>query len=337
MNATKVRLAAGVAVIVITILLTAVPFPARGSSQIDLDNQLPQLNTHIALVRRLIAARGSPDARTADARVEFVAAPSLLPFASSEVFRDGHSRIQISSQFRLLLAYFAELNILNTTAPQLKECLIRYRDMVGQTYIENLSRVDERRMIDDTPSPERYAMAMGPQCASLESSLPIDVKFRGFRDYEVNLAVTFTYLHELGHLVLNHHPISDDALRAAFTEEEKMKVFLDTMKRSRNQEYEADRWAVREMVQLNAHPLEIMSPPLSDLFIATSGIDCYFRLGMTHPDSTARSARIITAIRQEAASRPQRNQITPEVDQVFSDIVSLSKKAEKGLRCPPEK
>lgn len=336
MNIGKSRRLTANLICAISIALVSLSSSVSASSQADLDSQIPQLNDHIRFVRSLIAARGTPEAMSVDGKVNFVAVPSLLPFASSQAIGDGHSRIQISSQFRLLLAYFTELNILSGSMPMVGHCLISYREMIEKTHQANLHKVNSTRgPVDDIPSPERYAIAMGPQCVALENSFPISEELRGFRNHQVNLAIAFTYFHELGHLSLGHHPISDDIYRDALTEEDKMKIFLESMKHSREQEYEADRWAVREMMHLNAHPLELMTPALSDMMIATSGIDCRFRLGMTHPDPVARISNIIMTIRQEAVSRTG-TPMSAEVDQLFSEMISFREKVEKTLDCPSE-
>jgi hypothetical protein len=306
------------------------------SSQADLDSQINQISNHVRFMRHLIAMKGSPRSISADAKVDFVATPSILPFASAQTRQDGRGRIQISSQFRLLLVYFTELNILLSEMPELGDCLINYREMVEKTHQANMYKENTATgNIDDIPSPERYAIAMDPKCFVLQERLPLREDQRGLRNYQVNLAIAFTYFHELGHLSLGHKPLTDDVFRGVSSEEDKRKVFIDSMKFSREQEHEADRWAVQEMMFLNAHPLELVTPGLLDMIIATSGIDCRLRLIMTHPDPVARIANIVIAIRREAAFR-NGAKVHAEVDQFFSDLLAFRRKVERILECPEE-
>lgn len=305
------------------------------SSSADLDAQAAHLRSYVDALRRMIADKGSPEARRADAQVEFVVVPSTFPFARSGR-PGGRMRIEMSTQFRLLLVYFEELSLAVGGNPALGDCEIRYTGMLQRLYADNLSSISSGGPVRDVPAPEVSAVAMRDNCVALQRDLPVKASLRPFRDYQVNDAVAFAYLHELGHLVLGHKGVTDAIFAPDMSEEERMRAFLSGMKMSRAQEYAADRFAVRELARLGAHPLEVLSPPLNDMFIATSGFDCYTRLGFSHPDPAARMRNVINTIKA-TTFHPLKQLPHPEdADTLFADFLAFYARVDATLKCPDD-
>lgn len=326
-----------IAVTLVTLLIGV--FHAVGavaSSRVDLQAQVGHLQGYVQGLRRAIAVKGSPEAKQADARVDFVVTDSPFPMAQSGRESSGRMRIEMTTQFRLLLVYFEELTLVAGSAPELTPCKIEYTGMLAHLYADNLARISANEAVLAVPAPEVFAIATKARCDALEKALPVKPSARGFRDYQVNLAIAFTYLHELGHLVLGHKRVSDDIFSQNMTERERMKAFLEGMKMSRAQEYEADRFAVRELARLGAHPLEVLSPPLNDMFVATSGFDCDMRLGLTHPDPTARMRNIVHTI-EVTPFHPQRELPKPaDAQAFFDDLLAFYARVDSTLKCPDD-
>lgn len=322
--------------IALSALLSAWPWTLNAASADDRARQVERMNSNLSALRQLIANKGSNTARVVDSNTKFNVIDSVFPAAMSRPSTGGRPpEIAMTTQMSLLLVYIAEINLVYGQDPTLYDCIFSYTTMASNVYSENLARNARSQRPMDTPAPEVFGRINSVKCGDLPRHFPLTQNLRPIRERQVQLALYFIYLHELAHIALEHtQQLSDEALGSGESETERMRTFLDAAKRSRSQEREADAWAIRELLRMGANPLEALPMTLIGMLIATGGMDCYLRLGLSHPDTTARMKSMIEVIISESNmnSRP----LDPQVLGLFKDAIAISEKTSRLLECPKE-
>ena len=294
----------------------------------DHANQVRRLSAEVQFVRDVIKQKGGAEKAT-DATVHFSAIESLVPIARS--LRGGSGPVlEMSSQYRLLLVYFAELAVVAPQHPELMRCFALYRNELHH----KLGALGAQGGGTPLPSPEEYIHG-NRECAGGAGLFPVDASKFPLRDAMVVRAIGFTYLHELGHIVLGHFKHGNEIFVGANTPEQKKEVFLREAARIRSQERAADAWAVQEVFRIGGNPGDILNQALSDFFTVSSGVDCWNRQGMDHAYTLERQTDLIDAVRKETPKWTGKP-IPPELDAVLSDMGALRTRAERLLDCPAD-
>jgi len=297
----------------------------RATVETDMAAAKIRLEADLQRIIKIIDAKGTPAAQLALASVTVIVEDSPLAAARVGIVpgKPGITLL-IPNSYRLLLTYFAEQSIINARRPHLLPCGMAYQTYVFEAMSRNRTRMFEKLPLEPIDAPEIYAQT-GSACKDLVSEFPLPTNEIPQREKQVFNALVFTLFHELGHMARSHTPISDERFAQAKTDKERETIFLAEMRRSRDQEYAADRWAARQLMKMNAHPLEIVNVPLVEMLLASSGLDTTLESIGSHPLALNRLEQIILEIENSNREIYKRD-LPQEIAVLFSDLQSLAKK-----------
>lgn len=285
-------------------------------------------HSSINAVRRLVEIRGSAEARAMNSRVNFIVDISLLPYAASiRGVPGGNPKIRFSTQYRIVLAYLTELGALAAIDSEYQVCDRVYGTYLYEQMANNSLRSAQLKQPLDIESPEDYGTRVGGACSGLQQKMPLNAQAYPFVLSQIHNALAFVYLHELGHLVLGHRGIGDEIFNGLSSQSERMKAFLEANVRSQQQEMAADAWATRELIRIGATARQIINVPLLRMLLASSGLDCLFREGSSHPMATERFAEIARIVLNSGVN------VSAQEADVYSDLIRFNQKVEKMLQC----
>ncbi|WP_158677504.1 phage exclusion protein Lit family protein [Chromobacterium vaccinii] len=315
--------------ITLALLIALYPLLAQASSKEDLESSKTKLNQYIRLIRANIEKHGTQIAKSTDWNVNFIADQSIIPYAESTNNSEGtNPKIRISSQFRLLLVYLGEMQLIISKKRNLMKCNEEYGNYLFERMALNAKRAATSLPPLDISAPEVFAAKIDGVCAGISKMFPLPESEEEKITPLTYNALYFVYLHELGHIALKHKAIGDEIFYGLTTENEKMEAFLKANVRTQHQEYAADAWATRELIHEGATAEQLVNIPLFELLLASSGLDCQFEKANSHPMATDRYAAIIRIILSSNIS------IRPELAGAYHEFINFNKRLENSLSCP---
>lgn len=250
--------------------------------------------------------------------------------------RPSHrSKVTITTGYFLQLTYFTELNILAAKSQNLAKAHQVYLRYAYELTGQNQNNLIRKLPLVTLKSPEEYAK-IDPRCALLATAYPFPDSEKETRSRQTAAAVNFTILHELGHQWLGHRGLSEANFKRATTDKERWSSAFSEMRRSRNQEYDADRWATRQLMIAGNHPLEILNNTTINSLVNSSGLDAFFETSSTHPMALNRVKTIIAEIRRCDRELRGGKTVTGAVETVLNDLELLAQKAQTLLPPTPE-
>lgn len=176
---------------------------------------------------RLLLVFGS-----ADVEVRKVGLPS--PFVTKK--SGQRPRITLPAEFLLLLKFIGDASVIPYNDGELYSCATGYMDRLRSRLAENGIRAARNQPLLRLIAPEEYAKAVGLSCRRFAERFPIAFHERMRRDQAIRSVVAFAWLHEYGHLALQHSPINSSVQDLRVPAEERMTLFLKAMRSSRQQE-----------------------------------------------------------------------------------------------------
>lgn len=327
------------------ILLSAICCPALyiapataqvngGDYEKDLAEEGVKLDAYFKWLRPLLAQYGDASLKSVEKQVRFRVSDKQVP--NAWVGRDpssGRITIFMTAQYRLLITYLADADVVSSISPGFFECRRTYVETLFRALASNRQRSDSgsppRRLL----APEVYLDTASAGCRQFKDRFPIDPKYRPARDYAVNIVVFLGYLHELGHVAYGHSLVSLDSIDQLPPNSQRLNEFLRLMSRSRAQEAQADDWAIDRFVDIEPNPLEALTNVLSTFYLAFGGLDCSLEAADTHPNGFRRFARQMGRLkdRATAAGKLPSNK---DVARLIDDTIALAAKAQQSLECP---
>lgn len=305
-----------------------------GNYEEDLAEEGVKLDAYIKWLRPLFAQYGDASVKSLESQVRFRVSDEQVP--NAWVGRDpnsGRTTIFMTAQYRLLITYLADADVVSFTSPEFIQCRQTYVDTLFRTLAENRQRSASgsppRRLL----APEIYLDTASAGCRQFKKNFPIDPKHRPARDMAVNTVVALGYLHELGHVALGHSAVSLASIEQLPTNSLRLNEFARLMSRSRSQEVQADDWAIDRFVDLSNNPLEALTNVLSTFYLAFGGFDCSLEAADSHPNGFQRFARQMGRLKDRATAAgkfPTNKDIASHID----DTSALAAKAQQNLQCP---
>lgn len=306
-----------------------------GDYEKDLAEEGVKLDTYIKWLRPLHAKYGNSSLKSVEQQVRFLVSDEQVPNAWVGLNpSSGRKTVFMTAQYRLLITYLADADVVSSISPGFFHC--------RQTYVDTLFRaLASNRQRSASGSPPRRLLApevfldtaSSAGCRQFKDKFPIDPKYRPARDYAVNIVVALGYLHELGHVALGHSSVSLASIDQLPSNSQRLNEFLRLMSRSRAQEAEADDWAIDRFVDIEPNPLRALTNVLSTFYLAFGGIDCSLEAADTHPNGFQRFARQMGRLKERAtaANKFPSNQ---DVARLIDETIALAEKAQQSLQCP---
>lgn len=303
------------------------------SSKEDLAEARQLLEAQSNEIKKWIDQSGTPELKNASRSVRFIAEDSLFP--APRVGRypgSAETYLIIPNQYRLLLVYFEELTMIGVRQPELRPCHQAYADYVRAMFVENRKRIFEKKTYQNIDAPEVFALTRTSVCKGLRENYPFPQELRPVRDGLVAVGIRLTYFHELGHIARKHRSINERLLEQTDHPKDRERIFFEVMRRSREQELEADSWAVDQLVRMGVPAQYVFSTSFLSTLLASSGIDCSFEKDDSHPVALNRVERITSQI--EISHRNVHGTDVPPVIRLsFRDVRALAAKARNKLGC----
>lgn len=306
---------------------------SRGDYEKDLAQEGAKLDAYIKWLRPLHAQYGDSSLKSVEQQVRFRVSNEQVP--NAWVGRDsssGQYTIFMTAQYRLLITYLADADVVSSISPRFFQCRQEYVETLFRALASNLQRsasgLPPRRLL----APEVYFDTASAVCRRFKDEFPIDPKYRPARDYAVNIVVALGYLHELGHVVHGHQAVSLTNIEQLPTNSQRLNEFIRLMSRSRAQETQADDWAIDKFVDLSPNPFEAVTNVLSTFYLAFGGFDCSLEAGDSHPNGFQRFARQMKRMKDRAfaAGKVPHNK---DIIRIIDDANKLAEKAQQELKC----
>jgi hypothetical protein len=284
--------------------------------------------------RVALREQGTSELKSADSGVQFVMEDSLLPLAWVEPGRMGQSTyIRMTPQLPLVMSYLSESSLVEMSIPSIQSCSQQYRKYLFDVFHENTEQMMKGQSIKDIDSPEAFAVSYGGVCKGCEKYFnPIPQELRPRRDRAVKTSIFFFYCHELGHIAKNHRQPSSIRFLAATDEKQRNQAFLEYMRSSREQETEADQWAIDQMIKMGMSPIDLMVTPAFELMIAYGGIECAFEKISTHPLGVTRMNSILSQIESSHRMKYGRDVPQPMLE-IIRGTKTFADKVTTLLKC----
>lgn len=291
----------------------------------DVREARPVTISQVDYLRRFIQQRGSTTLKNLDARVRLSVDEDPIPRAGVSRTATG-ATIYMSAALNNEMRYFSEIAILAMQSQVARRCWPVYANYLGSMYrAQNEARSTQRALPKPEP-PEVYGRRAGP-CKGLNALYPFPTNLRAGREFEVASGTGFVYLHELGHLALNHVPvrnswdtISDRRAREC--------AFRRAASFSRKQEKDADAWAVRKAFDLGIYNL-VTPLPLWQFLVQTSSFDQNWEQASTHPSGLHRQTAVMSLFRTEYEKRF--GPLSSQWGQVITALAGLARRADQSL------
>ena len=305
-----------------------------GNYEEDLAEEAVKLDTYIKRLRLLLAKHGDAGVKSLENQVQFRISNERVP--NAWVVKDpssGQSTVFMTAEYRLLITYLADADVISFTTPGFIQCRQTYVDALFRALATNRQRSAfgsaPRRLL----APEVYLDAAPAGCREFKGKFPIEPKHRAARDVAVNTVIALGYLHELGHVALGHAGVSLASIEALPTNSMRLNEFVQLMRRSRVQEFQADDWAIDRFVDLSNNPLEALTNVLSTFYLAFGGFDCSLEAADSHPNGFQRFARQMTRLKARATASGKFPN-NADVAKLIDDTTALASKAQQNLKCP---
>ena len=306
---------------------------SAGNYEEDLSEEGVKLDAYINRLRPLLAQYGDASVKSLESQVRFRISNERIPNAWVVKDNSGRSTIFMTSEYRLLIAYLADADVISFTVPGFIQCRQTYVYALFRSLAVNRQRSASGSAPRRLPAPEVYLDTASAGCREFRGKFPIEAKYRPARDVAVNTVVALGYLHELGHIALGHAGVSLANIEVLPTNSMRLNEFIRLMTRSRAQEFQADDWAIDRFVDLSNNPLEALTNVLSTFYLAFGGFDCSLEAADSHPNGFQRFARQMGRLKARATAAgkfPKSN----EVAQLIDDTNALAAKAQQNLKCP---
>lgn len=300
----------------------------------DLMGERIKLDAYIKMLRSLLAEYGDASLRSLQSQVNFRISDEQVP--NAWVGRDpstGHMTIFMTAQYRLLITYLADADVISFTSPGFIECRQTYVDVLFRALAVNRQRSASGTPPRRLPAPEIYLETASAGCRQFKDKFPIEQKYRQARDVAVNIVVALGYLHELGHVALGHSAVSLGSIEKLPTDSQRLNEFIRLMSRSRAQETQADDWAIDRFVDVSNNPMEALTNVMSTFYLAFGGFDCSLEAADSHPNGFQRFARQMGRLKERAIARGKFPN-NMEVVRLIEDTGALAAKAQQRLKCP---
>jgi hypothetical protein len=262
--------------------------------------------------------------------VRFVVEDSIFPIVWVEPgAADAPSVIRMTTQFRLLLSYLTESGLITTRRPRFQDCNAAYRVYLFNLFAENSERTTKGLSFRDIDAPEVFATESTGSCKSFTKQFPLAENQRPIRDNIVGLSLMFFYFHELGHIAKEH---ANPLRLTASTEEARQKQFLAYLRRSQQQEAEADAWAVDQIVEMNTQPNGLYFVSAFELMTVWSGIDCRTESFSTHPWWASRISAILSRV-DVSYRRKHGEELPPQIKQLIAANKTFEREVRARFQC----
>ena len=291
----------------------------------ELDIQRTRLSAFIAILRAEIDAHGDAYARQAQAKTAFDVSSMRLPNAWVVRVSPDHYQVQITPSYRLLATYITDVDVIASVDFSIMDCRTDYVAFLYRT----LRAAGENGDNAQIPSPEGF-FSSDSKCAAYVGRFPIPQQYGAGRDQVVDLIVELAYLHELGHVQLQHSPVDISGLPQVATAES-MRQFITLMRRSQDQENQADLWGVARVAP---NPYVMVNNAFFGFFMAFGGADCSNQFAQDHPNGFQRYSRMVQYMNSLAAQTTnipldKKQQMTG----IIQDMSKIAAKAQTLLHC----
>lgn len=256
-----------------------------------------------------------------------------LPSPVTAFTAGGGNEIILPPEFLLLAKFVGDAAVIGYSAPEFSNCAIGYMGAIQKRLSENGNRAANGKSPFRLLAPEEYAANVGQQCANFAKKFPITTVQRQVRDQGVRSVVFFALLHEMGHVALRHQIIAVDKVHGLSSDALKLDALLLAMRSSRVQEGTADIWAVDTLAALGGGYSDVVNIVFVNYFLASTGLDCFYESGDSHPNGVRRYARILSRFKlasEAVAGKPWPN----DVGSIAHDMRVFSEKAATLLGCP---
>ncbi len=301
--------------------------PVHADAYLDeLEIQKSNLNGFIAILKGEISAHGDASVKSAEAKTEFVVSPQRVVNAWVARVDPGRYQVQITPTFRLLATYVTDVDVVASTDVSILDCRMDYIALLYR-YLGSVSVNGSDTQI---PSPGGF-FARDSKCASYAGRFPIPPQYKFGRDQVVNVIVELAYLHELGHVALQHPAVDLTALPKVPTSDS-LRQFRILMRRSQAQETEADLWGVARFVSMTPNPYVMVNNAEFNFFMAFGGADCSAQPGQDHPNGFQRYSHMVDYM-STVASQQHIGPANPEMPSIIQDMTKLADKAQTKMHC----
>ena len=305
-----------------------------GDYEKDLAQEGAKLEAYMKWLRPLHEQYGDSSLKSVEQQVRFRVSNEPVP--NAWVGRDsssGQYTIFMTAQYRLLITYLADADVVSSISPGFFQCRQAYVETLFRSLASNRQRsasgLPPRRLL----APEVYLDTASASCRQFKGQFPIDPKYRQRRDNAVNIVVALGYLHELGHIAQGHQLVSLASIDQLPTNSQRLNEFIQLMSRSRAQETQADDWAIDKFVDLSPNPFEAVTNVLSTFYLAFGGFDCSLEAADTHPNGFQRFARQMRRMK-DRASAAGKFPGSKDIANIIDDASKLAEKAQQSLECP---
>lgn len=321
--------------LIIIALTFSTTFDAHASYTEELDYQRSVLREAFRRIQAAIRSFSRPPEL-----IEINAATSViiddLDIPNIAVARNPDTRrieIHTTPTFGLIANYVSDVATYSISNPAFNQCRAEYQEYLYADLIKHGTRIRTGKPGVRFLAPEYYFNNLGsPSCNKYAKSFPLPNELRLPRDNIMVSLLAFFYHHELGHIAKSHQGINLNLIDTSAPQKEQIREFSKLMSRSRDQEYEADAWAVNAMMTSGAKLNEIISPALLAHLLINGGYNCFFEATETHPNGYQRFAKILTAT-QRAYEAKYSQPLPDNMKAVFNEATKLAEKARKTFDC----
>jgi len=288
----------------------------------------------IRQVKEWISKSGTSEAKAADAKARFSVDQSLMPTIWVQQSSGSGYEIKATRPFYIVLIYLADTDTITFRQQPQKyfECKRAYDQYLYDVFSDNAKRSLAGGQLKDVNPPEIFSATASALCREYGKLFPIPPDLRPSRDQSALDAFVFLYFHELGHIAKRHSLPNATAFFSAPNKAAKDKAFLDYMKRSRQQEDEADGWAVDQLIEMGQQPQRLFNLPLFGILLASTGIDCAFESISTHSFAITRMVNILKRV-DTAAEKKYQRELPKEMKSTLNDFDKFGQKVGETLKC----
>jgi len=283
-------------------------------------------------VKDWISKSGTSETKAADTSAHFAVDHSMMP--GIWVLQASGSRYEIRATrpFHLVLTYLADTDAITFRQQKYLACKQVYDQYLHDVFRDNAKSSLRGDPLKEVSAPEIFSATSSGLCREFGKLFPIPQELRDNRNQSANNAFVFFYFHELGHISKRRRLPDATTFFSATNKAAKDRAFLEYMKRSRQQENEADEWAVNQLIEMGLQPQHLFNLPILGILLASTGIDCATESISTHSFAITRMVNILKTV-QTSSEKKYKRELPKEMKNAINDFEVFGRKVSEKLKC----
>lgn len=210
------------------------------------------------------------------------------------------------------------------------DCIEQYFRHTNYQYGQLRTGLMDGTTLPDFPNSLEYAKDSRRFCHDLNTYDSIPLEWEQDRNDILAGTLAYIYLHELGHIALQHDALNAERLGK---EEDAPALFTETTRRTREQELAADQWAIDRMFELRLDGIMLAGPFWTAVLMSSDGLDLWTDPLGTPEDGIKRLNAAMDRFRENAIARDGR--VSPEKETSYENTLYIMRFIEQSFLPAP--